>query len=218
MEKEHHSEFNSYEITEQGAIQSTAVPCSGGEDSEVAPEVSAQQQALINEQEQLDRQLEAEFNNVQNAQTALQTVRQSTRTRQRTWKALESANSTIPDIAEPKTYSEGVGDTVYGKQWEAAIHDELHSLNANSTWRLENLPHGRKAVTSKWVFKVKKHADGSLDCLKARVVARGFTQQYGVDYTQTYAPMVRMSSIRLLLALAALEDLAIYQIDVNLAY
>jgi hypothetical protein len=63
---------------------------------------------------------------------------------------------------------------------------------------------------SKWVFKIKKHTDGSLDHLKTRVVVRGFTQQYGMDYMQTYISTVRMASIRLLLTIVALENLAIY--------
>ena len=106
----------------------------------------------------------------------------------------ETPSSTL-NIKEPRTYSEAVGDRVYGKQWEAAIHDELGSLNANGTWRLEDLPYGRKAITSKWIFKVKKHPDGSLDRFKARIVTRGFTQRYGIDYTETFAPTVRLDSI-----------------------
>jgi hypothetical protein len=124
----------------------------------------------------------------------------------------------IPEIREPRTYAEAVGDPHYGKQWEAAIRDELNVLIANGTWRLEKLPADRKAITSKWVFKVKRHADGSVDRLKARVVARGFTQQYGVDYNETFAPMVRMASVRFQLAIAAQKKLVVHSVDVVSAY
>jgi len=199
---EDHSTIENY----RAAIENTsltAVPSSRGGIG-VTPIENLQPQA------EEDQQLEDEAAN--------QTVRRSTRTRQSTWKVLDRANLAVLSIKEPKTYTEAVGDVVHGKQWEAAIRDELDSLNANGTWRLEDLPYGRKPVTSKWVFKVKKHPDGSVDRFKARVVARGFTQQYGIDYTQTFAPTVRLESIRLLLAVAALENWAVHQKDVKSAY
>jgi hypothetical protein len=111
-----------------------------------------------------------------------------------------------------------VKDSTYGQQWEAAIQEELTSLNANGTWQLTVLPEGRKAVTSKWVFKIKRHLDGSIDRFKARLVARGFTQQYGVNYTETFAPTVRLASLRFLMAVAARDDLIVHQMDVKSAY
>jgi Reverse transcriptase (RNA-dependent DNA polymerase) len=79
-------------------------------------------------------------------------------------------------------------------------------------------PKGANIVSCKWVFKLKRLPDKRIDRYKARLVARGFTQQYGVDYNETFAPVVRMKTLRVLLAIAAAEDLEIHQMDVVTAY
>ncbi len=79
------------------------------------------------------------------------------------------------------------------------------------------LPAGRKPVSCKWVFKIKQGANGEVERYKARLVARGFTQTYGVDYNETFAPVIKFTSIRCILALAALEDMEIHQMDVKTA-
>lgn len=73
-------------------------------------------------------------------------------------------------------------------------------------------------VTSKWVFTVKYKLDGSIDRFKARLVARGFSQQYGIDFHETFAPTMRADALRILLAIIALEDLEAHQVDVNNAF
>ena len=80
------------------------------------------------------------------------------------------------------------------------------------------LPRGRQPITSKWVFKVKYTPSGLLERYKARLVARGFSQQYGIDYEETFAPTLRFDSLRMLLAIAAYEDWHIHQMDVVSAY
>ncbi len=80
------------------------------------------------------------------------------------------------------------------------------------------LPAGRKPVSCKWVFKIKQGANGEVECYKARLVARGFTQTYGVDYNETFAPVAKFTSIRCILVLAALEDMEIHQMDVKTTF
>ena len=77
---------------------------------------------------------------------------------------------------------------------------------------------GEESIGCKWVFKLKLKADGSVDCYKARLVAKGYSQQEGVDFTETFAPVAKFASIRAALAIAALEDMEIHQMDVETAF
>jgi hypothetical protein len=85
-------------------------------------------------------------------------------------------------------------------------------------WTLVTAPKGANIISCKWVFKFKRLLNGRIDRYKARLVARGFSQQYKVDYNETFAPVVRMETLRVLLTIAAAEDLEIHQIDVVTAY
>ena len=121
------------------------------------------------------------------------------------------------EIEEPTSYEEAV-ESPNSQEWMDAMRDELDSMARNEVWELVDLPPGRKAIGNKWVFKVKRRADGSLDKFKARLVAKGYTQVEGVDYEETFSPVVRLSSIRLLLALVAHLDLELFQMDVKTAF
>jgi hypothetical protein len=77
-----------------------------------------------------------------------------------------------------------------GELWKAAADKEFNSLTAMGTWELTKLPPGRKAISCKWVFRIKRKVDNTIDKYKARLVARGFTQLYGVNFTETFAPVV----------------------------
>lgn len=102
--------------------------------------------------------------------------------------------------------------------WKEAIESELKSLAENNTWELVDLPDGRKPVDCKWVFKLKLNPDDSIQKYKARLVAKGFTQRYGYDFTETYAPVVRISTVRMMLAVANQENLLVHQMDVTTAF
>ena len=103
------------------------------------------------------------------------------------------------------------------KQHKAAL-DEIQSLIENRTFELVQLPPGQKAIGSRWVFKVKKNADGSVERYKARVVAQGFAQRPGFDYTETFAPTPKWPALCAILALAALEDLHLESVDISSAF
>jgi len=111
-----------------------------------------------------------------------------------------------------------VQDSVWGELWKEAINAELVTLAVNGTWQEEVPPKKANIVTSKWVFKPKMHVDGSLDKLKARLVARGFSQIHEVDYEDTFAPTVKFDTLRVFLAIAAMKDLELHQVDVNNAF
>jgi transposase InsO family protein len=110
---------------------------------------------------------------------------------------------------DPASYSEAMR-SADADQWSEACQYEIDALAKNGTWELVDLPPGRKAVKSKWVFKLK--ADGRY---RARLVAKGFTQIPGVDFDETFSPVARFESLRMLLALATLEDWHIHQMDVK---
>jgi hypothetical protein len=105
-----------------------------------------------------------------------------------------------------------------GVHWKKAIDEEYASIMKHDTWDLVELPPDRRPVTCKWVFNVKQKADGSIDRYKARLVARGFTQAEGIDYHETFSPVVKMTSIRVLLAITAIRDLELHQMDVKTAF
>jgi hypothetical protein len=102
--------------------------------------------------------------------------------------------------------------------WEKAIDDELATLKAAGTWRLEEAPAGANIIGSKWVFKAKKDAAGNIARYKARLVAQGFSQIGGVDYDDTYAPVARLASSRAVIAMANRLELDLHQVDIKGAY
>ncbi|KAI0990995.1 hypothetical protein K3495_g17192, partial [Podosphaera aphanis] len=97
------------------------------------------------------------------------------------------------EIPIPNTYDQAIKDPTYGELWKKAIDEEISSLQINHTWKEEVAPPETNLVGTKWVFSIKYRPDSSLDRFKARLVARGFSQQYGVDYTETFAPTVQMT-------------------------
>jgi hypothetical protein len=104
------------------------------------------------------------------------------------------------------------------EHWKTAINTELTALLKNKTWDLVTLPPHKKAIGCKWVFKVKLHADGTIERHKARLVAKCFTQTEGIDYTDTFSPVVKMTTVRTFLAIAASQKWPLFQLDVNTAF
>lgn len=117
---------------------------------------------------------------------------------------------------DPKTVKEALSSED-SKQWEEAIRSELSALERNKTWELCDLPKGRKALRSRWVLETKKKEIGSPN-YTARLVAKGYSQKEGVVYTETYASVVRLSSVTALLALGLQEGHATHQMDVKSAF
>ncbi|GKA17452.1 zinc finger, CCHC-type containing protein [Tanacetum coccineum] len=118
---------------------------------------------------------------------------------------------------DPRTYNEAMQsrDSAF---WKEAIDDEIGSIMENNTWILSDLPPGCKPLGCKWIFKRKMKVDGTIDKFKARLVIQGFRQKEGIDYFDTYAPVARITTIRLLLALAAIHNLVIHQMDVKTTF
>ncbi|CAK9834334.1 Copia protein, partial [Anthophora retusa] len=103
-------------------------------------------------------------------------------------------------------------------QWEQAINDEINSLLFNKTWTLVERPKNTNIVDSKWIFTIKHDKHGNLSKYKARIVARGFSQEYLTDYNETFAPVARISSFRFIIAFSNQFNLLIHHMDVKTAF
>jgi len=124
--------------------------------------------------------------------------------------------TTSLDADEPDSYTEAV-NSVKAPEWNIAIADELKSITDNGTWEIVDLARGRTQVQCRWVFRVKRGAEGEVIRYKARLVAKGFTQRYGIDYLETFGPVVKLTSLRIILALAAPRNYEIDQTDIKTA-
>ena len=123
----------------------------------------------------------------------------------------------LSQVDEPSTIQEAKSSD-HAAEWKLATDAEYNSLIENKTWKLVELPPGRKAIGCKWVFKLKHDVDERVERFKARLVAKGYAQKYGIDYDEIFSPVVRFSSIRLLLAFAVQRDFLIHQMDVETAF
>jgi histone deacetylase 1/2 len=138
-------------------------------------------------------------------------------------------------ITKPKIYSDGtvrwgmstiaaaeepfsVNDALQDDRWVHAMNNEYSALLRNNTWHLVPPPKGKNIIGCKWVYKVKRKADGSIDRYKARLVAKGYKQRYGLDYEDTFSPVVKAATIRLILSLAVSKGWSLRQLDVQNAF
>jgi len=114
----------------------------------------------------------------------------------------------------PANYRSGLADP----NWRAALAEEYKALIDNGTWRLVPRPPGANVVIGKWIFKHKYHSDGTLTRHKARWVVRGFSQRHGIDYDETFSPVVKPATIWAVLSIAASRAWPIHQLDVKNAF
>ncbi|CAI7891813.1 unnamed protein product [Closterium sp. NIES-54] len=118
---------------------------------------------------------------------------------------------------EPATLKEAL-ESSDAEEWKKAMESELKSIEENGTWELVELPEGRKAITSKWLFKIKSDADGKIERYKFRLVAKGYQQKEKVDYKELFALVVKPTTLRTLVAGAAIKGLVVKQMDVTTAF
>lgn len=115
---------------------------------------------------------------------------------------------------EPASVEEALSEA----PWRQAMEEEMESIRSNGTWELATLPAGHRAIGLKWVFKVKKDPAGNIVKYKARVVAKGYAQRQGVDFDEVFAPVARLETVRMLLALAANRGWPVHHMDVKSAF
>ncbi len=126
-------------------------------------------------------------------------------------------NIGVYGLSDPKTIKEALSRPDRD-QWKQAIESELKSINENNVWTIVKRPFDKIVIGTKWVFKIKKNAKNEPEKYKARLVAKGYNQEYGIDYNETFAPVVKVQTLRILFAIAANNDLIIHQVDINTAF
>ncbi|XP_043279552.1 uncharacterized mitochondrial protein AtMg00820-like [Venturia canescens] len=109
----------------------------------------------------------------------------------------------LTEPKEPNSFKEAV-ENENSEKWKRAMNEEIKALLKNQVWELTDAPKNRRIVDNKWTFKIKRDENGNIKRFKARLVARGFSQQEGIDYHETFSPVVRFDSIRAILAIAAI--------------
>ena len=120
-------------------------------------------------------------------------------------------------VDDPNSFKEAMSSE-YSHKWIEAMEEELKSMSTNKVWDLVEIPDGAKKVGCKWVYKTKYDSKGKIEQFKARFVAKGFTQREGIDYTETFSPVSKKDSFRIVMALVAHFDLELHQMDVKIAF
>ncbi|KAE8701514.1 3beta-hydroxysteroid-dehydrogenase/decarboxylase isoform 3 [Hibiscus syriacus] len=119
--------------------------------------------------------------------------------------------SNVDHVKTPRSVEESLEST----EWKRAVMEEMNALKNNGTWEVLNLPEGKKTLSCKWIFTKKFKPDGSIDWHKALLVAKGFTLTYGLDYDETFAPIAKFNTVRVLFSLAINLDWPLTQLDVK---
>jgi hypothetical protein len=102
--------------------------------------------------------------------------------------------------------------------WHSAMREEIQASHANRTWTLVSFHPSMNVVGSRWVYKIKRRSDGSIERYKMRLVARGFTQQEGIDYSETFSPVIKQVTVKLVFSIAVSCDWKIHQLDIHNAF
>jgi hypothetical protein len=127
---------------------------------------------------------------------------------------MEGGQLMFTSAEEPTTFREAESHEC----WKKAMQEEINSIVENGTWTLVDLPAGTKPIGLKWVYKVKRNEQGVIVKYKARLVAKGYVQRPGIDFDEVYAPVARLESVRLLLAVAAQEGWEVHHMDMKSAF
>jgi len=122
--------------------------------------------------------------------------------------------SSVSSVPIPKNVKEALDHP----GWQQAMIAKMQALEHNNTWELMSLPPSKKAVGCRWVYAVKVGSDGQVDRLKGRLVAKGYTQIYGLDCCDTFSPVAKMTVIRLFFAMAAIRHWPLHQLDIKNAF
>jgi len=162
----------------------------------------------------MDEDLDADHDDAPIRFRNLSEVYEMTEEVEETLDAETEINALLAVMEEPTCFREAAGNG----DWMAAMDSEIQSINKNKTWDLVKLPAGHKPIGLKWVYKLKKNAEGEVVKHKARLVAKGYVQKQGIDYEEVFAPVARLDTVRPLLAMAANWGWEVHHLDVKTAF
>ncbi|CAN0846213.1 Retrovirus-related Pol polyprotein from transposon TNT 1-94 [Linum grandiflorum] len=188
-------------------LEPISPPQTHGNDEEV---VLDEPQGALDQEVQEDEHLEQE-------EQPQPQLRRSTREHKASTRYSPNEYVMLSDGGEPECYQEAMSHEDKG-EWNKAMQEEMKSLHDNHTYDLVKLPKGKRSLKNKWVYKLKTEETSSKPRYKARLVVKGFSQKKGVDFEEIFSPVVKMSSIRVVLGLAANLDLEVEQLDVKTAF
>lgn len=123
----------------------------------------------------------------------------------------------LTEDGEPSNIHEA-SNSPDASMWKTAMQEEIEALHKNKTWELVPLPPGRKAIGNKWVYKIKRDSIDQIERYRARLVVKGYAQKEGIDFNEIFSPVVRLTTIRIVLAMCATLDLHLEQLDVKTAF
>ena len=142
----------------------------------------------------------------------------TTRAKNNILKPIQKLNLHTQVISSPTSEPTTVSQALKDSNWRTAMSDEYNALVRNGTWELVSPSLATNLVGCKWIFRIKRHPDGSVDRFKARLVAKGFHQRPGVDYLETFSPVIKPTIIRLVLSVAVANGWSLRQLDINNAF
>ncbi|KAH9754149.1 Integrase catalytic domain-containing protein [Citrus sinensis] len=123
----------------------------------------------------------------------------------------------LTEDGEPPTFHEALNSSDVAL-WKTTMQEEIEALYKNKTWELVPLPHGRKSIGNKWVYKIKRDGNDQVERYRARLVVKGYAQKEGIDFNEIFSPVVRLTTVRIILAMCATFDLHLEQLDVKTAF
>ena len=170
-----------------------------------------------------DDQTEAEPEIVQEPVQENMTIRKSSRaTKQPDRLVIDPKNKTYAitnseNLSDPQTLKQALQSS-NREEWKNAIQSELDSIKENEVWSVVERPNDKTVIGSKWLFKIKRNSRNEPEKFKARLVAKGYDQKYGIDYYETFAPVVKIQTLRTIFAIAANCGLFVHQIDIATAF
>jgi hypothetical protein len=195
------------------------------EDDDETEEYASLESELGEETAETDKSMRAETTAEPNQRRVSSRVRLQTKFYKpgdaNTTKPSTSAQSNYINFSyeeeEPKNLQEAL-KSKFSEKWKEAVNSEFQSLEENKTWSICKLPKGKKSIKTRWVFKIKLNSDNKPERFKARLVAKGYNQEHGIDYNETFAPVIKHQALKLFLAIAVNEEKEVHQIDISTAF